>query len=129
MNATVSWAHASSSFHAQEQGITKRSEGSLEARFKNVAKVTQKYMAAERLYRSYIPSGESAEDTEANTMTLYRNTNKVKLKGTLQPVPEIRFMSAVRVLAKMPMFASASTSFPRSATTNDMGLDEDASDL
>ena len=85
---------------------TCRTPGSLETRWRTLSRVAQKYIAADRLYRSSkAHSGECEEDALRNIMTLYCSTNKYKDKGTLRTPGPIKSMEAVMYLSKIPKFS------------------------
>ena len=71
-----------------------------------LSRVTQKYVAADKLYcSSKAHSGECEEDALRNIMALYCETNKYKDKGLLCTPGPIKFMEAVMFLSKTPKFS------------------------
>ena len=83
-----------------------RTVSSLETRWRTLSRVTQKYLAAEKLYRSSMAhSGECEEDALRNIMALYCDTNNYKDKGVLRTPGPIKSMEAVLYLSKIPKFS------------------------
>lgn len=66
----------------------------------------QKYLAADKLYRSRIPSGEVEADTLANIMMLYRKTNRVKTRDGLRDAPVFKSVAAAILLGSCPKFST-----------------------
>lgn len=109
-----SWVHASEqsfdcrneifldnvyvTFQEQPEFNRERTAGSLERRCRVIKRISQKYIAAEKLYRSKIPSGEKESETLDNIMELYRDKNKVH--GKLAAVTS--FMGALRLFSAFP---------------------------
>lgn len=101
------WGTFVRAFHDQPYAATFRSTGSFKGRFSTVAHATQKYLAAEKLYRSTIPPVATKEDTLRNIMRLHREraaTNTRDLEKEL--ATPIKFMAALRLLSEHPKFPS-----------------------
>ena len=83
----------------------KRSIYSLKSRFGYISKVAQKYLQADKLYRSQRPSGETEEDTQEAVMKLYQHRNKEKKNGKIREPPVIKFLDAVFLLSECPKWS------------------------
>lgn len=71
----------------------------------------EKYLAAERKYLLQPVSGETAEDTKANIMRLYRShTKKADKSGVVRDGPPLRSLGAVEILRHVPKFNGTVTS-------------------
>ena len=90
----------------QPEASRERPASALESRWKTVSRVTQKYPSADKQYRSCLPSGETEEQALEHIMCLYRQKNKHMERGVLRTPPHIKFMEAVRFLAKCPKFSA-----------------------
>ena len=105
-NAETFWARVADQF-AQHNALHSRSPASLKCRWNTVQKVTQKYLAANKLYRANIPSGETEKDTIGNVMQLYRERNAtVDKEGTRKVAAPVRFLDAVMLLSTHPKFSA-----------------------
>ena len=107
-NADTFWSNVASKYAEipEPDPRTQRSANSLRCQWTTVQRNTQKYLAADSLYRSNIPSGETEEDTKENIMELYRQKNKVKGRnGELKPAPPIKYLPAVWLLSQEPKFS------------------------
>ena len=98
-----------------------RTPGSLKTRWVVVQRVTQKYIAAEKLSRFHMRSGATEEMVEDRAMQVYCDRNGTMKNGVKQIAPVIKFMEAVRYLKTQPKFStaiggSASHSGPGSST-------------
>lgn len=65
------------------------------------------YLAANKLYRASIPSGEIKYDTVANFMTLYRDKNKTTRDGKTRLAQALKSMDAAMLLEKHPKFSQS----------------------
>ena len=100
------WIDVLKRFEIQNVTNHMRTSGSLETRWRTLNRTTQKYLAADKLYRSSkVQSGECEEDIKRNIMTLYCETNKYKDKGVLPKPGPIKFMDAIFYLGKVPKFS------------------------
>ena len=90
----------------QPEASRERPASALESRWKTVSRVTQKYLSADKQYRSCPPSGETEEQALEHIMCLYRQQNKHMERGVLRTPPPIKFIEAVRFLAKCPKFSA-----------------------
>ena len=67
----------------------------------------QKYLAADKIYRAQVPSGETEEDIQENVMEPYRKLNKTKTKdGEERPASRFKSVEAARLLSSCPKFSS-----------------------
>ena len=91
-----------------------------------MSRISQKYIAAEKLYRSSkAHSGECEDDTLRNIMALYCSTNKYKDKGILRTPGPIKSMEAVHYLSKIPKFSmkvGGSSAEPRAVLGKGNGI-------
>lgn len=106
MKSEQFWAEVLKRFNSQEGVMGNRTSGSLETRWRTVSRVSQKYLAADKTYRSVMHSGETEEDIRRNVMKVYREQNKYKDKGVLRTPGVIKFMDAVWLLSKYPKFST-----------------------
>ena len=107
-NADTFWSNVASKYAEMPEADprTQRSANSLRCQRTTVQRNTQKYLAADSLYRSNILSGETEEDTKENIMEFYRQKNKVKGRnGELKPPPPIKYLPAVWLLSQEPKFS------------------------
>jgi len=80
-----------------------------------VSRTAQKFLTAEKLYRSNIPSGETEEETTENFILCYRKTSKYKVRNEMRTPGPISFIKAVRVLERSPTFSSAIGGYSKKA--------------
>lgn len=66
----------------------------------------QKYLAADKLYRSNIPSGEVEDDTKRHVVELYQKNNQVSTKDGPRDAPVFKSVSAALFLSKCPKFCA-----------------------
>lgn len=102
MEADSMWIKVANVYASQPEAVTARSAHSLRCRWSCLQRTAQKYIAAEKLYRANIPSGETEEDTVAHVQELYSNRNNVS--GQLAPV--FKSTAAAALLATCPKFSS-----------------------
>ena len=122
-NSDTFWTKVSESFISDARVAHKRSSGSLKNRWGTIQRITQKFLAAERVYRANPQSGETEEDAQKNIITFYLERNKVTKDGVTKLAPVIKFMGAIELLSDHPKFSSAvgggsSSSAPRYRSTS-----------
>jgi len=105
LKADEFWHAVPARFQVQPEFYRERSSTSIESRWKTLSRVTQKYLGAEKQFRSCTPSGESEEDTLQNVMELYCCQNKYLDKGVRRNPRPIKFMQTVRILSACPKFS------------------------
>ena len=87
----------------QPEASHPRMAKTLQNRWTLLQRASQKYLAADKLYRANIPSGEVQEQAVVNVMKLYRRTNKVTAKdGTKRDAASLRSSAAAFLLATCP---------------------------
>lgn len=104
-NAETFWADAAEAFNKEPTVIVSRTMASLKCRWTTLQRVSQKYLAASKLYRANIPSGETEEDTLKNIMTLYREKNKKTVDGKVRVPQVLKSLQAVMLLSEHPKFS------------------------
>ncbi len=67
-DADFFWQKVANAYAEQPEVLTPRLPHGLSCCWSIIQRVTQKYLACDRLYRENIPSGETEEMTEANIM-------------------------------------------------------------
>ena len=116
-NAETFWARVAADFDVQPSTIL-RFPASLMCRWTTLQKVTQKYPAADELYRSNVPSGETEEDTKAHVMQLYRKRNgTVDKGGTKKLAAPVKFLMpkcTCHLIQKFPPLSANYLLQPRS---------------
>ena len=80
MTSDAFWGKVARVFQEQPEKSHPRTAKTLQSRWTLLQGASQKYLAADKLYRANIPSGEVEEQTLVNVMELYRRTNKVTAK-------------------------------------------------
>lgn len=85
MNAEVFWDRTAALYIAQPGVVFPRTSHSLRSRWSGLQRMVQKYLAADKLYRSSIPSGEVEDDTKRHVMELYQKNNQVSTKPRTVP--------------------------------------------
>eukprot|EP00171_Calliarthron_tuberculosum_P006774 IDg6774t1 len=102
------WSSVAAAFAKQPEASERlRVAGSLHSRWQALQKAVQKYLAAERLYRSIPVSGETEEDALRNIMRLYRKRTRTKHSaGVERDGPELKSMGAVSILRCCPKFSA-----------------------
>lgn len=106
-NSDTFWNSVMNEYEKQPRTLTPRSAASLKCRWTTVQKVTQKYLAAEKLYRANVPSGETEEDTTTNIMKLYRERCATTEKdGSKKLAAPVKFLDAVKLLSTHPKFSA-----------------------
>lgn len=126
MDADKFWDRVASTFATQPEAMKARTAVSLRSRWSTLQRQAQKYNVAEQQYRAAIPSGESEEDTVANIMELYQQTNKVPTSSGLRPAPVFKSVEAAHLLACCPKFSTkmggpSSSSLGRRPASNSGG--------
>lgn len=88
------------------KSATRRTSASLEASLRTLTRVTETYVAADKLYRSSkAHSGECEDDALRNIMGLYREKIKYEYKGVFRTPGSIKSMEAVLFLSKILKFS------------------------
>ena len=106
MDKELFWDLVTKTYLTQPEAVTSQTKVALRNRFTWLGRVSQKYLAAEQLYKP--SSGETESDSLANIMTLYQNQNKIKNeKGELRPAPVFRSIAAAQVLAQCPKWRAS----------------------
>jgi len=106
MNITVFWEKTADTFKTQPEVFRARSAASLRSRWSVLQRVVQKYLSADKQYRSSIPSGEVEEDTVACVMKLYCGTIQVANKfGEKVDAPVFRSVEVALPLADFLKFS------------------------
>ena len=105
-NAALFWDAVRNSFHAQSSVSSCSSTAeSLRSRWATLQRVVQKYLAAEKAYRSKPVSAETSQDCKRNVMHLYCSRNKRKDSyGIFRDGPPLRPLDAVAILRDWPKF-------------------------
>lgn len=103
MDAEQMWDKLATLYAAQPEAGAPRTAHSLRCRWSPLQRAAQKYIAADKLYRAAIPSGQSEADVIANGQELYRRSNKTK--GKVAPV--FKSTDAAAQLATSPKFSGA----------------------
>lgn len=101
MDAEQMWDKVATLYAAQPEAGVPRTAHSLRCRWSPLQRAAQKYIAADKLYRAAIPSGQSEADVVTNVQELYRRSNQTK--GKLAPA--FKSTDAAALLATSPKFS------------------------
>lgn len=105
MNSDMYWERAAVAYKTQPEATIQRTGHSLRSRWGVLQRLVQKYLAADKLYRAAIPSGEVEDDTQENVMRLFKANNQVTTKkGKRDPV--FKSVAAAHLLRSCPKFSS-----------------------
>ena len=72
-----------------------------------VNRVTQKYLSADKMYRSRSPSGETEEYIQEHLVKYYHEVNSGMKDGMKKLAPSIKFIGVVEKLAEHPNISAA----------------------
>lgn len=87
MRCDIYWERAAVAYRTQPEAVIQRTGHSLSSRWGVLQRLVQKYLAADELFRSAIPSEEVEVDTQENVMLLFMTNNQVTTKkGQRNPV-------------------------------------------
>jgi hypothetical protein len=105
-NWAAFWCEVSETFENQTEAASReRSPGSLSARWVQLQRTVQKYLAADKQYQAHIPSGEKEDSTREAVMMLYQKRNKIKTTNGERDAPPLMSLDAVAVLKAYPKFS------------------------
>ena len=101
-NAPKFWSNVTDVYNRRcDLQTTKRTPDSLRSRWTTLQRSVQKYLAAEKAYRSKPVSGETSEDAAQNIMKLYCNRAKrTESHGVVRDGPPLRSVGAVEILRR-----------------------------
>jgi hypothetical protein len=100
------WSEVYETFENQPEAASReRGPGSLSARWVQLQRTVQRYLAADKQYRAHTPSGETEDSTREAVMTLYQKQNKTKTTNGERDPPPLKSLDAVSVLKACPKFS------------------------
>ena len=106
-NTETLWDNVRTRFNSNPAAKYPRTNASLKNRWAMVQRVTQKYMSADKIYRSRSPSGETEEHIREHVMKYYRERNRVTKDGVKKLAAPIKFIRIVEKLAEHPKVSAA----------------------